>query len=327
MRILARERPAPVRRVLGALLLLPALACGPELGPALPVVDRFALPSDSLSTLFVDSLGRTWLGGPEGLRVLEGGREVRRVPVEGEGAPRVLGAMGGRLLVRTGERVLALDPRGAEPRAERGEVRGRVLRDVRGRFLLVASPSGEVRGLDPRSLEPLWVWPSLGETSAAALSPEGDRVYLAVSRDEGAAALLSRDLQTGRALRGEDLSADVEWLEAGPRGELFALVDARGGGEGSVVALAPGGAGLASLWRRSLRSLRLEGEVEARLAPGGTRLVLFAPGNDAGLRVLDAETGEPRGSVRGPVRDAAFAADGASLYLLTGSEVRVVRAP
>ncbi len=325
MRFLARERAGAVARRLGAPLLLAALSCAPVGGPELPVVERVSLAADSFSSLHVDAGGRIWLGGEVGLRVVGAGGMPRRMAPGGEAPAHVAAEMDGRLFVQAGERLLALDVATGETLAGSEEGGGRVLADPRGRWLLVVSPSGGVRGLDPATLEPLWLWPPLGESAAAALSPEGDRAYLVASAGGGAGALLSRDLQTGRMLGEEELPVEVTALLAGRRGELFAVLGGRGGG--AVAAMLPTSGELRSLWRRRLGPLGLERPAEVRLGPDGKRLALFSPGRDSGLRVLDAETGKPRGRVRGPVLDAAFAADGASLYFLTPSGVGEARVP
>lgn len=305
------------------LLLALLAACGRAEGPELPIAERVPLPAGSFSTLFVDSAGGSWLGGEGEVRRVGGGRPPLRVPVGGDDAPRVLGAAHQRLYVRAGDRLLALDPDSGRELAAASGVEGHLLPDARGRFLLEIAASGAVFGRSPTTLEPFWAWPSLGVRVAAATpSAEGDRLYMALSGD-GRATLLGRDLQTGRTLESEELSATVAALGTGRGGSLIAL--AGSAGEESVTALAPVAGVVRPLWRRSLRSLGVEGAAELRVDPGGGRAALFAPGNESGLRVLDAETGEPLGSVRGSLLDAAFTADGTALYLLTGSEIRVVR--
>jgi hypothetical protein len=322
----ARER-RPAGPVVGALAVLLLLAaCARDGVPDLAVRAHQALPEPGFQSLYVDGAGRSWVGRPGRLARLDGAAVAAAVATAGAEVPRVVGGAGGRLVVRVGARVLALDPESAEVMAERAEMAGILSIDPLERYLYRATGSGAVLAYDAVSLEPRWGWAALGAPATAATgSLLGDRLYLALSDTAGAGApggeVLIRDLQTGRVLSRVFFPVPLAGLLPDPRGGLVALLREEGGG--AVMGLGHAQGDLPLRWRHTLDELGLEAEPQLRASARTPRIAVFGEGNENGLHVLDAETGRRIGRVREAVLDAGFGADGA-LYLLDATSIRVV---
>src|SRR6185436_18223681 len=101
-------------------------------------------------------------------------------------------------------------------------------RDPRGRWVYTATRTGSVLGLDTATLAPRWGWPDAGSrVSALAVSPLGDRVYVALagsSRNDVPASIEVRDALSGRLLSAYRASDPARRLEVGPDGTLYALM-------------------------------------------------------------------------------------------------------
>ncbi len=299
-----------------------------ELSPSMVI--RLAAPVGEEATLWMDPHGRAWIGSAQGLRVVDPrtAATLTQAELQGRAVPRVVAEGEEGVYVRIGDHLLALDRTTLEIRAQRQERATRpVAVDPRQRYLYVGTETGAVFGLDPRSLQPLWAWPRLGlEATALTSSPEADRLYLALwgaaEEGEGAARILTRDVQTGRVLGTISLVAPLRTLTTDAAGVLYGVAgdEARG----AVVALRPTAEGLRILWRRALRDLDPPARPQLQLAPDGQRLALFAPGEEGGVSLVDTRTGERRGRVRETPLDLAFGTNG-ELYLLYAEEMRVVR--
>jgi hypothetical protein len=301
--------------------LLLALAGCRGGGDTLHTLDRVPLP-DSVSaaaTLALDSLGRAWVGEPARLTAFDtAGRVVARVPVALQGAPRLLWLDSGRVYLRVASAAGMVDSAGKTGAVRRSDAP--LARDPRRRWVYTASRNGSVLGLDPRSLAPRWGWPDAGSpVSALAVSPLGDRVYVALSgsdRNDVAPAIEVRDALSGRLLSTWRTSGVVRRLEAAPDGTLYGLV----GGE--VVALRHGREGLKPLWRRGFGGIGHPQADELRVSPSGARIAVLARGKD--LRLLAAADGRVLQESKQSPRDVAWDAAG-RLWVLGAREIRIVR--
>ena len=315
----ARLSPRPVR-LLPVLIAIALFACRPSEEDTLRIAGVEPLPG-SFVTIHSDRAGRLWLGDESSLQRLDGGAVVARLDTPG--APRIELETGTLIVVRSGDRVAAVETETGEEVARReGLGDGPITSDPRGRYLYRAGASGAVLIYDPATLETVSGWPSLGERGAGiAASPVGDRIYLALgdTSEASAAAILTRDIQTGRILETAEMTGPVSDLRVDEAGDLFVLIEE--GDEGALLSLRPRGGELRLRWRRTLRELRLDPPLMLRVAADGAHLMLAGGGDRTGLRVLDGETGEEIGRLREPPLDAAFSRDG-SLLLLYDREVR-----
>jgi hypothetical protein len=191
----------------------------------------------------------------------------------------------------------------------------RLVLDARGRAMYQGAGSGAVLEHDPATLEPLSGWPALAaRTTALAASPEGDRLYQAVTSEEDGERLLIRDLQTGRVLAEVPLEGVLEAMAADGRGMLYGLL--REGRRLTVVALRPAADGLEPVWRRRLSGRAGEGEV--RLVESAGRIAVVVPPPAPRVRLLDARDGALLGRAGGEPLDFAFDSGGALWGLYRG---------
>jgi hypothetical protein len=311
-----------------AVAVFAAAACRGEEGRVLRVEETVRLTSDSASTLAIDPRGRWWLGVPGGVEVRDSAGPQARIRLGGPSAPRVLGWMGERAYLRSGDRVGVAEGGADSAVAVRdGFGTSRLVLDARERALYQGAGSGAVLEHDPATLEPLSGWPALAApTTALAASPHGDRLYLAVAsgvegeEGEEGERLLIRDLQTGRVLAEVPLEDRLEALTADERGVLYGLV--REGRRVTVVALRPVTDRLEPVWRRRLSGRAGEGEVW--LVESGGRIAVAVPPPAPGVRLLDARDGALLGRAGGEALDFAFDPAGA-LWVLYRGVVRRVR--
>jgi hypothetical protein len=191
-----------------------------------------------------------------------------------------------------------------------------VLRDPGGRWIYLVTPGGGVVGVDTADLAPRWGWPEVGgEVTGAAVSPLGDRLYLAVDAGrEGGGAWVARDVAGGRVLLREAVDPPFSPLLAAGETTLVGLSG------GDVVRFRPGLAGAARLWLRALPGAR-DAPGRVRVDGSGRRVAVLGPGGR--LFLLDGADGTVIGEAPEPL-DAAFDPEG-RLYLLEGDGVRVVR--
>ncbi|HET6228518.1 MAG TPA: hypothetical protein VFE05_00485 [Longimicrobiaceae bacterium] len=328
-----RERVAALRPPGEGLLLLLLAACHHE-GAAVKASRSIALPAavHAGAGLRIDGRGRAWIVEPGRATVVD--TTPNRPPstmTVGKGVPipAPLWDVTGRLYADSGSAAVSLleAATGHAGRERNWRPAGPLARDPKGRWIYAAVRHGGVMGLGPVQLLPRWGWPEAGPAATAlAVSPLGDRVYLALAADtveDADPAIRTLDAQSGRMLGTADEDLPVRFLAVGREETVFGY--AEGGGKGSVFALKPGAGGLAERWRVSLRQLELEAPVRVRLSPRGTRLAVFSTAADGGgLRVLDAATGAVVSNAEKPPLDAAFDAGG-RLLLLYPRELTLVR--
>ncbi|HLL82516.1 MAG TPA: hypothetical protein VK420_07680, partial [Longimicrobium sp.] len=271
------SRAVPVPRFFALLAALVLAACKEE-GGELPILKRIPLPEpvSATATLTTDSAGRVWVGDAGRLTVLDTlGRVAARIPVAGAPA-RVLRMRGSRLYVTRGPRDLAVVDAGtgrilAERRARRA---GPVVIDPMARWAFTTGRWGGVLGMDTL-LVTRWGWPEAGsEAGALAISPLGDRVYLAVNGDDDRSpAVQVRDAYSGRVLSSWEPPAPVRGLEAASDGRLY------GWDDDGVFALRHVAGGLTEVWRVSPGLERIEA---LRVSPSGARVAVLARGEGGG---------------------------------------------
>jgi hypothetical protein len=321
--------PTPRLRSAVLLLALLAVACrapvaaGVEFEPARRI--RLAAP-DSAGTLAIDAGGRLWRGAPGWAEPIDAHSGVggARIETGGTDVPHFLGTADGRVYLRAGDRLLTADTATGQIIAARREA-GVVALATDGRYVYLATATGAVFGLGPRSLLPRWAWPRLGAPALAlASSPAGDRLFVALADTTRPRApgttLLSRDAQTGRTEGEVAIDGAVTELAAAPEGWIFAATWAEDAG--ALIALRPAGSGTWEVaWRRRAAALgQADGPLLLRLSPLGDRLAVSS--RAGGVRLLDARSGEAVGHAEtgsAPL-DAARGADGA-LYILQPTEI------
>jgi hypothetical protein len=320
MRVNARERAGgrlAMKMMVGLILLG---GCRPQ-APELQIADIISIPAAEATTLHVEADGRLWLGEAAAVTVLEDGAIVARTAIAPGDAPRVIGETDSALLMRRGSTaILMFDPASGELLAQT-EIAGEPLLDVRGRWVFVAAAGGAVLIHEPDSLALISAWASLGKSSTAlATSPEGDRIYHALT-DDVASTILTRDLQTGRTLRTSVFSAPFADLAADPQGNLVGVVG--GEDDAAVISLRPWGEELELRWRTRIVSPASAAAI--RLSPDGDRVAVLTMGDTkTGLHLLDGETGKTIGHLPAHPLDARFDARGRLLLLFPG-ELWVVR--
>jgi hypothetical protein len=292
----------------------------------LAIVDRITLPPGAFTSVHIDLPDAIWLAGAgEIVRMDAAGQEVARISVPEDATAEVIGAHDDRLYFQTPRAILLVDAAESRVVAERQQMAAEAfVADLRGRFVLGTSGAGAVIGHHPESLEPTWGWGAVGAAGAAlALSPEGDRVYQAISpADGGEPELLVRDVQTGRIVRRRELADPPVAVVAGGSLTVFVL-EADGEGGGGVEALRWRGGELETLWRRSLGDLGIRGSARIRISPDRSRLAVLGLQNDEGLHVLDGETGDKVGRLRGDPLDVRFGPAGEIFLLYRGELTRV----
>lgn len=302
-------------------LVLLVVAGGCRKTDTLKTLDRVPLRAavPDTASLMVDSAGLAWIGTRGAIDAVDtAGRKVARIPVSLAGAPRMLWRAQGRTYVRAGGATAVLDSAGKALGTRRSEAP--LARDPRGRWVYTATRNGSVLGLAPESLVPKWGWPDTGSpVSALAVSPLGDRVYVALAGSDAhdvPAAIEVRDALSGRMLSSFATGSAVRSLEVGPDGTLFALQG------GSVIALRHGPDGLKRLWARDFGGIGGHPPDAVRASPVGRRLAVVAFGKE--LHLLAAADGKELEESKRAPRDAAWDAAG-RLWVLGEREIRIVR--
>jgi len=275
----------------------------------------------ALSILVLASDGAT-LGAPGEIVMIDtAGTAVRRIELGSPASPRPIGDRTSRTTFRTPSTVVIAPASLAEPVVQRGDMAGELAIDPRGRYLLHSTGAGAIVIHDAATLAPISGWADVGaETSALAVSPEGDRLYQALLFGPGVEPeLFVRDLQTGRVLRRVTLPHSATRLVTGVDGAIYSLANESDAsvrlGRWSWV-----DGGLEQSWERTLDGFENAATISIGLSPDGRMLAVVEPQNEAGLRVIDAETGEITDRLRGPALDAAFDLQN-RIYLLKPGEL------
>jgi hypothetical protein len=297
--------------------------------PAVPTLVRsFELPEAApRGALLSGPRGLLWITVPGALLALDPATGEVRLRAEPDALATAvpLGADAEQIYVRAGSDLVRLNAEGSVRARRPLASPGAVALDPLGRHVLVGTDVGAVIGLHPRQLRPSWAWPRLGAPATAlAVSPEGDRVYLALApagASDGA-RLLQRDAQTGRVLHETDLTGTVEDLRATAAGTVLAVLRDDSGYE--LLALRASDRGLVTIWRRPISAAAPRVAVRLRVDDRGRRVALLKTGGDAGLVILDAGDGSVLSESADAPLDAAFGAHGA-LYLLYPREIRVLQ--
>jgi hypothetical protein len=323
MRRNARERAG--RRLSTVVVLMMtvviALSGCRRAAPELSIAEVIPIPVAGATTLHIGGDGRLWVGEETAVTILDGGEVVTRTAISPGAVPRAAGESPAHLLMRRASAsLLIFDRASGELLADSGPA-GEPLLDVRGRWVFVATAGGAVLIHEPATLTVTSAWAALGMVSTAlAASPEGDRIYHALSED-GAATVLTRDLQTGRTLRTSAFSAPFLELTADRQGNLVGVVG--GEDDAAVISLRPWGQELELRWRTRFSSSASATSIH--LSPDGDRVAVLTPGDSkTGLHLLDGETGRMLGRLSEHPLDAGFDARGRLLLLFPG-EVRIVR--
>lgn len=317
------EARVGVTLVVGAMLA----ACG-SAPDTLRTVATLPLPVADLSGLEIDSTGIFWLAAPGAiLRLPQDSLTPKRLPLASPGSPQFVGRTDSAAIFRTASNVLAASLSGDSILAANdGAPSDVAVLDVRDRYLFTTTGPGEVILYRPETLEPIWGWAAVGAPSdALALSPEGDRVYQAVGPSEyrESAEILVRDLQTGRILRTVEMPEVVRALVAAPSGSLYGTMwdDELGGA--SAFALVWAGGELEVAWRRGFGDIGIEAPATLKLSPVGDSAGILGLNEEAGIHILDVNTGDTVDRLRIEALDFAFDPAG-RLYLLFPGELRRV---
>jgi ribosomal protein L24E len=315
-------RPAMLRLLAVATVAMEMALGGCAKKDTLKTLERVPLP-DSVpanATLTLDSMRRAWIGRPGSLTAFDSaGHALATLPVTLRGAPRLLWLDENRAYLRTdsSSAVVRLDSAGAAG-IRRSDAP--LARDPAGRWVYTATRTGSVLGLDPRTLVPKWGWPDAGSrVSALAVSPLGDRVYVALAgngKHDVPTSVEVHDAFSGRTLSTWEAPDVVRALVPAPDGTLYALAGA------DVLALRHGAAGLGVVWSKGFGGIGGPQADALRVAPGGGRVAVLARGKE--LRVLQAKDGAVVEESKRAPRDAAWDAAG-RLWVLGPREIRIVR--
>jgi hypothetical protein len=271
------------------------------------------------ATLWLDPAGRAWIGGPGRLTAFDStGRALGGMNVRLSGTPQILWSWPGRAYLRTGGAAAVVNAAGEQTGLRRSAAP--VAADPRGRWVYTATGNGSVLGLAPESLGARWGWPDAGSpVSALAVSPLGDRVYVALAgseRNNVQPAIQIRDALSGRLLSTFQTDGGVQALQVGRDGTLYGVLG------GSVVALRHGREGLKQLWTRELGGIGRDDPDVLRVSPDGKRVAVVARGRE--LHLLAAGDGKVLEESKRAPRDAAWDASG-RLWVLGAKEIRIVR--
>ncbi|HEU4558907.1 MAG TPA: hypothetical protein VFS20_13700 [Longimicrobium sp.] len=271
------------------------------------------------ATLWLDPSGRVWIGGPGRVTAFDStGQALGGMKVPLSGTPQILWSRPGHAWLRTAGAAVVVDAAGRQTGLRRSGAP--VAADPRGRWIYSATGTGSVLGLAPESLGARWGWPDAGSAvSSLAVSPLGDRVYVALAgseRNNVAPAIQVRDALSGRLLSTFPTSSGIKELQVGPDGTLYGVLG------GSVVALRHGRDGLKQLWARELGGLDRDDPNVLRVSPDGKRLAVVARGRE--LHLLATGDGKVLEESKRAPRDAAWDASG-RLWVLGAREIRIVR--
>jgi DNA-binding beta-propeller fold protein YncE len=303
--------------LLAAALSLAACAKKDTLKTLERVELRDAVPDSA--TLWLDLAGRVWIGRAGALAAFDStGRPLGTLPVALKGTPEVLWTAPGRIYLRGNAAATVLDGAGKVLATRRSAAP--LAADPRGRWVYTATRTGSVMGLDAQKLGPLWGWPDAGSpVSALAVSPLGDRVYVALAgsgANDVNAGIEIRDALSGRLLSTYLTNGGVKALRVGPDGTLYGVLG------GSVVALRHGPEGLKQLWSADVGGIGHGTPDGIRVSPDGARVAVLARGRE--LHLLAAADGAVLEQSKRAPRDARWDAAG-RLWVLGEREIQIVR--
>jgi hypothetical protein len=319
------------RRTLRILLCLASTGFAAQCRPAPTLESRpyfDLLPAAyAPAAIAVSPEGTVWIG--EAGAVSEFGADgarLRRVELGAPAAASITAFGAETMLLRTAAELVVVDRRTGAVRARAAaDGAAEPLLTERIGYLLQPVPSGAVLASDLDSLRHRWSWPRLDRApTASAVSPLGDRVYMAVVATAAAAPpsseLLIRDLQSGRILGRRSWEGAVHAMQAAANGDLFLLQ--RNGDRAFLLRVRPQADDLEVVWRQRLAPW--EGEMRLRVAPDATRIAVLSGRAGDGVTIVDGARGATVAALNEHPIDAVFAADG-TLLLLYDAEVRVLR--
>lgn len=300
-------------------------ACG-SAPDTLRTVATLPLPAPDVTAVEVDSAGIFWLAAPGAiLRLTPDSLTPQRLAVAASEPPEFVGRTDSIAVFRTSSSLIAASLSGETILAERAGTHSDVaVLDVRDRYLFTTSLSGEVIIYRPETLDPIWGWAAVGSLSeAVALSPQGDRVYQAVGPSEyrESPEILVRDLQTGRILRTVEMPEIVRALVAAPSGSLYGTMWNDELGAASAFALVWEAGELDVAWRRGFGDIGIQAPATLKLSPDGDSIGILGLNEEAGIHILDVNTGDTMDRLRIEALDFAFDPAG-RLYLLVPGELR-----
>lgn len=305
-----------------ALVLLAALSTACKRQDTLQPVESIAVGEATLGDL---------LGGPTRVWLSDWRRPIALNPDSGMAhaadialAPgtRVLGEVGRRLVLFAGDVVLALNPDSVARDTLLRGVEAALLVPEAG-ILLQSIRRGEIVVSPLPDMKPAWGWPDIGATTTAlALSPEGDRIYQAVDSGDGdqPARLLIRDRLTGRIVGGIDLDVPFRALTSTTAGDLIGVAWDGERSNASVERLGWGGGGLHKTWSAYLPAPASVEALAFAISTDGRRVAVGGGNEEAGLTLLDGETGFIIADFDTATRSAFFDERG-RLYAITDAAV------
>jgi len=320
----------PFHRLPGALVLAAVItaACAPmpsAVEDPAPVIERIGLPeAPRVETLAAGEDGDLWLAGRAGLVILDPRSGAVRMQRGLPAAP-----VAWRLAYRAGDGavilatpvgdLLRLPDAGSPPSARRAAADAPAHTVVSEDVHFDVLDNSAVYLLDPVSLRRFRAWARLGAaTSAAAASPEGDRLYQALDEGRGS-RLLMRDVQTGRILMEEVLPVRIRALVPGRGPRLYTIEGT--GGEMAVARRRPSVEGAPLRWSVRLRELQVTSDAELRVAASGEELALVVPGE--GVVLLAGADGRVVERWAFEALDAGFSRDGGLWGLEPGGVLRL----
>lgn len=299
-------------------LALLTTACGPE-DTLLPIRSIDIADQTSFDSVVSHGAG-LWLSGPGQVISFDPRDESAHRLVVPARAPTLLGRAGNTLLLLADRTVLAASPDSAGLFLLADDVEAAVL-DSAGGFLLESIAHGEIVARTIDDLRPAWGWSGGGVASSAlALSPEGDRLYQAVTASGGRRPTLRvRDLLSGRTLRELELGGPVRILRATEQGDLIGVGWSDDGSALFITRLAWMAGDLVIDWHRAVAS-PADGPPPKLAISGDGRRIALTGNAETGLTLFDGETGSTIAIWSGTAQDAAFD-DLGHLYLLTEAAV------
>ena len=239
-----------------------------------------------------------------------------------EGTPRYLTSSGERVYFRAETQLGWLSADGDTVARRAASDIDAVALDPSSRYLLTTTGPGTVVIHDPVGLEPIFGWAAVGaESPDLAFAAEGDVVYQPVYAFEfrETPEILVRDLETGRIRQRLPLTAPVDAIAASARGTVVAAGTTAEGAEASGFAWREGH--LREVWRAGLDGAAAGERLRMKIDPAGRLMAVMTHNDEAGLHLVEVETGRVVDRLRGSFRDFAFDREG-RLWALYPGELR-----